>query len=486
MGIKRTSKLTQENIQYFVFQGGGGKGLVYSGAIIGLELVFKKYIVKYYEEDNEGSAIIMPDPLPLFPLAIAPKNRQLKGIAGASAGAINAFCLAMGMDSEEIQKVLDKTEPNSLAPGKTINSFEKFFESPKLIYRYVTDPVGFLKAEREKKNVSSWYSDWLSTIMSVLAKSFVPLGFLAKFFLHNYLYRILIGNLSKYIENIARANGLFSGFEVRKFFETLMRDNLLEHKFRRQFVLKAGLQSKQAHEITFSDFFNITGVDLVITSINIVTKMPKLFSVYHTPDFPVTEAVGMSMSIPIAFKPVIAEKQVDSKRDEKYNREYHGIYVDGGMLLNYPIHVFDKTEKKELLYQGETYSFSVSAYEFGEFPDFCNCALGFRLAERPEKDQKIFIENPPAIGGFSGLLLSTIMATGESGQIYSQEEANKTIVLECTGISTLDFATPLIDELRKTKYENGNMAEHKKKLINQATYEVMDYFDAVTNYYKNK
>ena len=79
------------------------------------------------------------------------------------------------------------------------------------------------------------------------------------------------------------------------------------------------------------------------------------------------------------------------------------------------------------------------------------------------------------------------MATGETAQIYTQDEANRTIVLECTGIKTLDFATPLIDKIRETEYEKGNtMERHKKKLIAQASNEVFEYFDAQTIYYKNK
>ncbi len=408
MGIKRTQKLTQEKIEYLVFQGGGGKGLVYLGAIFGLEFVFAKYILSKQKDLEEslvpesGTAnIIMPTPISLFPISIPPKYRQLKGVAGSSAGAINAFCLAMGMSYSDIDKVLDKTERNFSAPKGIINSFEKFFEAPRLAYRYIADGT----SKREKDNVSSWSSDWLSALIKDLLIVTSPLGYVIRLFAKNYLVKVLAPRFSEYIENVARANGLFSGFEVRLFFETLMTENLLKHSYRQKFVLNAGLATKKAHEITFKDFFNIT--DLVITSINVVQKMPKLFSVYHTPDFPVTEAVGMSMSIPIAFKPVIAQKQVDSTRDEKYNEEYHGIYVDGGMLLNYPIHIFDKTEKKMLLYQGEEKPFSVSAYEFGEFPDFCDCTLGFRLAVRPETDKKKLIDNPPAIGGFSGLLLST-------------------------------------------------------------------------------
>ncbi len=54
-------------------------------------------------------------------------------------------------------------------------------------------------------------------------------------------------------------------------------------------------------------------------------------------DLPVAEAVRMSMSIPIFFDPVIRENPKDGRRH---------MIVDGGMLSNYPIWLFDAEGKE--------------------------------------------------------------------------------------------------------------------------------------------
>jgi len=76
---------------------------------------------------------------------------------------------------------------------------------------------------------------------------------------------------------------------------------------------------------TFVDLYN-EGIELVVTVTNLNRSLPMYFSNHNHPHLPIKEAVRMSMSIPILFFP------------HKHNKDY---YVDGGMLDNYPLHVFD-------------------------------------------------------------------------------------------------------------------------------------------------
>jgi hypothetical protein len=46
------------------------------------------------------------------------------------------------------------------------------------------------------------------------------------------------------------------------------------------------------------------------------------------------------------------EVQVNKNKDEVYNRGYYGLYADGGMLNNLPIHAFDKLSTENLFYRG--------------------------------------------------------------------------------------------------------------------------------------
>lgn len=91
--------------------------MVYLGAIRGLE-----------QKANPGR------PGALFDHRIHPSDRQLKGISGASAGAITAYMLALGMTADEIEKETNAAYAYriGLEPKREetvyINAFERFFE----------------------------------------------------------------------------------------------------------------------------------------------------------------------------------------------------------------------------------------------------------------------------------------------------------------------------------------------------------------------
>lgn len=77
-------RITQpHNVHYLALEGGGGKGVTYLGAIRALER------------------------LGVLPIDInRPGQNQIRGISGASAGAITALVLAMGADSAELARIL--------------------------------------------------------------------------------------------------------------------------------------------------------------------------------------------------------------------------------------------------------------------------------------------------------------------------------------------------------------------------------------------
>ncbi len=79
--------------------------------------------------------------------------------------------------------------------------------------------------------------------------------------------------------------------------------------------------------ITFQQLFNKTKVHLVITGTNLNKKKTEYFSHETTPAMEVRLAVRISTSLPLFFKCV------------KLNGD---LYIDGGVLNNYPIWYFDK------------------------------------------------------------------------------------------------------------------------------------------------
>lgn len=83
--------------------------------------------------------------------------------------------------------------------------------------------------------------------------------------------------------------------------------------------------------ITFSEMHSKNLQDLYVYSTDLNTFNIKQFSYTDTPDTIVAEAVRASMSIPLFFK---AWKFSNSIPDDH-------VYVDGGVVLNYPLDVFD-------------------------------------------------------------------------------------------------------------------------------------------------
>lgn len=91
-------------------------------------------------------------------------------------------------------------------------------------------------------------------------------------------------------------------------------------------------------EATFSDFRRLGYKDLYIVSANVSKLEVSVFSAETTPDFPVADAVRMSISIPLYFEVMRFNGKVLGQGD---------YYVDGGILMNYPLHIFDHPRFQE-------------------------------------------------------------------------------------------------------------------------------------------
>ena len=87
-----------------------------------------------------------------------------------------------------------------------------------------------------------------------------------------------------------------------------------------------------SEDATFEDFEKAGCLDLRVFSSDIYTHMVKEFSYRKTPKVIVAEAVRASMSIPMYF---------NAWQFSNNNPDNH-LYVDGGMVYNYPITAFDE------------------------------------------------------------------------------------------------------------------------------------------------
>ncbi|MDT8412389.1 MAG: patatin-like phospholipase family protein [Vicingaceae bacterium] len=507
------------NINYLTFEGGGGKGTIYLGAVQGLEEVFKPILMREalkFEEESPTNPtppnsvnlneFKIEDATPLINLTIPPQSRQLKGISGASAGAITAYMLAMGMNSIDIENETKKSTPfqfNTI--GKhPITSFENFFDNPSDTHKEIIDN----SRSFEYRNISKLLIGSIKSIYnnSALEKLFTAYKLYKKTkksFTKNRIEGMLktqtlddgLEKTRQYAYNLLFTRGLFTGESVRDYIEKLMQVHLLnkidEINNNSNFNLKK--IEKEPKDITFKDFYYMTGVDLIFTGINISRHRPMYFSVHHTPDFPVTEAVGISMNIPIIFKPIWINYDV-REGDKQQKIKYQGLWGDGGLLNNFPIHAFDNIVNQEINYQN-VISAQPIASEVMEERKFCDCVLGLRLTdiqerenlEKPLKKENVFPENSSfIIGDYLNNLYETIMYPAENGQIRSTVEELSTINInirdtskeirkyyeEGLTVEMTDFSTPSMDRERG----NNIIADSKERLIKEAREKVIEKF----------
>lgn len=118
---------------------------------------------------------------------------------------------------------------------------------------------------------------------------------------------------------------------------------------------------------TLEDYAQVFSVELCTTGTNITTGRSCFFNRYITPAMPVVEAVGISSSFPFLFKPIrltytgsksahdcYHPKHIEAnyikggkqlypptKREDWYRANYHGWFIDGGLLTNIPIQAFN-------------------------------------------------------------------------------------------------------------------------------------------------
>jgi len=100
--------------------------------------------------------------------------------------------------------------------------------------------------------------------------------------------------------------------------------------------------------LTFGDLhrlhLKIAGFkDFYCTGTNLSKQRLEIFSYENTPDMPVALAVRISSGIPLYFEPVALDNQLQRiKRSDTVS--FINYYVDGGMLCNYPISMFDSCD----------------------------------------------------------------------------------------------------------------------------------------------
>jgi NTE family protein len=182
---------------------------------------------------------------------------------------------------------------------------------------------------------------------------------------------------------------------------------------------------------------------------NLSTRFSEVYSAELTPTMRLVDAVRISMSIPLFFRAV---------RDARKE-----VLVDGGVLENYPVKLFDrekyldpadmKTNSSPAPYYAETNK----ALREGESSYVYNKeTLGFRLDSKEEI--QIFRDHrPPAphpIQGFveyAEALVGTLLEAQASQHLHS-DDWQRTIYIDTLGVRTTQFD---LDDTTKEKLVNS-------------------------------
>jgi NTE family protein len=182
---------------------------------------------------------------------------------------------------------------------------------------------------------------------------------------------------------------------------------------------------------------------------NLSTSFSEVFSAEHTPRVCVADAVRISMSIPLFFA---------AKRSMRGD-----VYVDGGLLDNYPIKLFDRKKYLDTanFSEPEYYAKINARFKDAERPItsyvYNKETLGFRLDKKEEiavfrdhaepvhKEVDNFFE-------YTWALVNTVLEAQQNSHLHSDDWA-RTVYIDTLGVGTTDF--DLSDEKKQELVESG-------------------------------
>ncbi len=215
----------------------------------------------------------------------------------------------------------------------------------------------------------------------------------------------------------------------------------------------------QPADVTFAQLKRTGHRGLYLIGTNLSTGFEEVFSAERTPNMRVAKAVRMSMSIPLFFA------AVRNRRGD--------VYVDGGVLDNYPVKLFDRQkyvpskERATHLRKTPYYMKINRRKEAKGNPYFYNRqTLGFRL----DTEQEIAVfrrEKPPAhrdiddLFEYSWSLIKTLLNAQNNRHLHS-DDWHRTVYINTLKIKTTDFGISRAD---------------KRKLIEQGKTGTLKYFD---------
>lgn len=203
---------------------------------------------------------------------------------------------------------------------------------------------------------------------------------------------------------------------------------------------------------TFQDLRNRKKPDLYVYGTNLSTHFSEVFSVERTPNMRIADAVRISMSLPVFFKAI--------------RNTRNDVYVDGGVLNNYPVKLFDRekyidpatiaTNSRKTGYYDEQNAGFLQSHPSSSPYVFNKETLGFRLDSKKEiaafRYDEPQIENIDSFSRYVMALIKTVLESQNNEHLHS-DDWQRTIYIDTLGVSTTDFN--LSDDKKKELEESG-------------------------------
>lgn len=170
--------------------------------------------------------------------------------------------------------------------------------------------------------------------------------------------------------------------------------------------------------------------DLYIIGTNTNTHFSTVFSHETHSAMRIADAIRISMSIPLFFEAVEFENDT---------------YVDGGVLMNFPIKLFDRKSYLEDNKNGiDTKAYAEYQLESAENPFVCNTeTLGFRIESNTQRN--ILIGQPPErheiknVYQFTKNLIGTILDFQQNISLHDLDSDRTVYVINTNETSAINF-----------------------------------------------
>ncbi len=217
------------------------------------------------------------------------------------------------------------------------------------------------------------------------------------------------------------------------------------------------LKKKTGHsDITFRALQEHSNRALYVYASNLSTQFGEVYSPEHTPRMRVVDAVRRTMSIPLFFRAV-----KDDRND---------VFVDGGMINNYPVKLFDREkylENKDLLripeyYEKENKKLSSKSPKASQYI-YNKETLGFRLDSASEigvfrdgqEPQHIQIEH---FLDYTMQLIKTVLSIQDTQHLH-EDDWHRTVYIDSLGVKTTEF--DLSESQKKALLASGKESTEK-------------------------